>query len=137
MLADRAQVVLIPLARHFVRRITHGPFVHWVEVQLEVLVHLLAVIFWITRETPRLKPVVANVVGNARIDLVVGLVWRFAGPFLDVFGIWPFGCVTVCDRCHPSDMVMEVDIYLPVQVMPKSIPTMKSGCHPSLAMFLD
>jgi hypothetical protein len=138
MLADRAQVVFIPLARHFVRRITHRPLVYRIEVQLEVLVHFLAVIFWVARETPRFEPIVADVVRNARIDLVMGLIRWFARPFLDVFGIWPFGCVTVCDRCHPSEKAIVVDIYYsPVQVMPKSIPTMKSGCHPSLAMILD
>jgi hypothetical protein len=86
------------------RRITHWPFVHRIKIQFEVLIHLLAVIFWITREAPRFEPVVADVVSNASIDLVMGLIWWFAGPFLDVFGIWPFGCVTVCNRCLLLDI---------------------------------
>lgn len=104
MVADRGQVIPIPRACHIARRIARRSFVEGIEVQFEVLVHFLAVIFWVTQKAPRFKPLGADVVGDTRVVLVVGLIWWFTRPFLDVLWVRPFWCVAVCDRCHLSDL---------------------------------
>jgi hypothetical protein len=130
MLTDCAQVVPIPLACHCMRQV--AVLVSGIKVQLEVLIHFLRVVFWSALEPPCLELSLAEVVGDRGVDLVVRLAWRFPRPFLDVFRGWPLWPITVCDSWNMSDLTSDTCDCLPVQVMPKSMPTIKSGCHFSL-----
>jgi hypothetical protein len=134
VLANRSQIIAIPLACLFVGRVPGRALVHGIKVQLEELVRFLAVVVWIAKKSPAFQqPAIPQAVRDSRIVLVVGLIERFAGPFLYVLRIWPVWPVAVRDRflhVRPGLSCQSASItYSPVQVMPKSMPTMKSGFH--------
>lgn len=110
--------------------------VHGIEVQLEILVRFLAVVVWVALKPPAFQPAVSHVVCDGCVVLVVVFVGWFPRPFLYVLRIWPVWAVAVRDSFCMSGPGLWCQICarinLPVQVMPKSMPTMKSGCHASV-----
>jgi len=86
------------------RRVPGRSFIDWIEVQLEVVVCLLAVILWIATETPAFQITVLHIVRDGRLNLVVIFAGRLARPLLYVLRIWPFRPVAVRDRFCMLDM---------------------------------
>jgi hypothetical protein len=134
VITNRSQIISIPLACRLMGRVAGRAIVHGIEVQLEEVVRILVVVVGVAKEPPIFQPATPHVVCDRRLVLVVVFTGRFARPFLDVLRIWPVWPIAVRDRFCMSGLafVSNCEPYSPVQVMPKSMPTMKSGCHASV-----